>query len=664
MNQSIVLGIGSGRCGTLSLARVLNQQPDAQSSYEEPPLLPWNRTDGERLLRERFARFRRMGKARILGDVASFYLPYIEDAIAVEPDIRIVCLRRPREEVVASFCEWLDQTLPLPTNHWARQPAPGWHHDPNRTRIYPQYETQNREEGIRRYLDEYYQRVEELRRRYPEHIRLFDTYEALNTEGGLRELLTFVGIAPERQVLAVGTHVNRTPPKSTRPRARRSSGHPMDPRRCAILVPFATHIIPACERALRELERRGYDVRRVGGYAAIDQGRNQIATDALMDGYEETMWIDADVEFHPNDVDRLRSHNLPMVGGIYAQKGKRAIASHIVPGTPKMAFGKEGGLVEILYAGAGFLLIRREVYLAVQQRLDLPMCNERFGSPMIPFFHPMLYECEDGHWYLAEDYAFCERVRQCGFKIMADTTIRLWHIGSYGYGWEDAGIERERFDSFTLNFTRGPEPNRAERGDAKPALADFARQHAWPAEKPAVPAVAQQEQISPGAQEVLSLSISQTTRLVVELGSALGGSTRFLADLAPQAAIIAVDRWQASPEQQADTKLSEALPRLFETFLAECWGYRHQIIPVRADQVEGLRRVAEAGLQPEVVHLNSGTARDRVRADLTLVLDLFPRATVGGGNWDCGGTREAVETVARERGLSVETAGSGWQIVR
>ena len=118
------------------------------------------------------------------------------------------------------------------------------------------------------------------------------------------------------------------------------------------------------------------------------------------------------------------------------------LASHIMPGTPKMVFGKEGGLVEILYAGAGFLLIRREVYLTIQERLQLPMCNERFRVPMIPFFHPMLRPCEDAHWYLAEDYAFCERARQSGFKIMADTTIRLWHIGSHAYGWEDAGMDR------------------------------------------------------------------------------------------------------------------------------------------------------------------------------------------------------------------------------
>ena len=55
------------------------------------------------------------------------------------------------------------------------------------------------------------------------------------------------------------------------------------------------------------------------------------------------------------------------------------------------------------------------------------------------------------HWYLPEDYAFCERARQSGFKILADTTIRLWHHGSYGYSWEDAGKNQERYEPFYFN---------------------------------------------------------------------------------------------------------------------------------------------------------------------------------------------------------------------
>jgi hypothetical protein len=43
------------------------------------------------------------------------------------------------------------------------------------------------------------------------------------------------------------------------------------------------------------------------------------------------------------------------------------------------------------------------------------------------------------------------RAHQCGFKVIADTTIRLWHIGSYPYGWEDSGTDRPRTGSFTLH---------------------------------------------------------------------------------------------------------------------------------------------------------------------------------------------------------------------
>ena len=76
--------------------------------------------------------------------------------------------------------------------------------------------------------------------------------------------------------------------------------------RCVVLVPFQGRIVSQCQSALLELERRGYVVRRVEGYSAIDQARNQIASDALADGFQETLWIDSDVGFDPDDVDKIR----------------------------------------------------------------------------------------------------------------------------------------------------------------------------------------------------------------------------------------------------------------------------------------------------------------------------------------------------------------------
>ena len=261
----------------------------------------------------------------------------------------------------------------------------------------------------------------------------------------------------------------------------------LDPRRCVILVPFATYIAPQCERALDELERRGYPVNRVRGYANIDLGRNQIATDVLAAGFQETFWIDADMDFHPDAVDRLRSHNLPISCGIYARRNTQALAAKPLPETTSLSVGQGAGLIEIMYGGTGFMHVRREVYETIQRQLALPVCNAKFARPLVPYFQPLVIPFEppsaqappgaaaekgtvpfsrppgdssvgtDGarklgqspsYWYLADDFSFCERARQCGYKIMADASIRLWHLGEHAYGWEDAGLQWPRYESF------------------------------------------------------------------------------------------------------------------------------------------------------------------------------------------------------------------------
>jgi hypothetical protein len=467
VDRQVILGMGAGECGLLLLSQILSRQPDTRVTHEQLPWLPWERQPNESGIRDRLRQLLATANESRVGDVASFYLPYVEEAIQCHPAVRIICLKRPRDEVVAGFCRTPDQPSGAPVNSQAKGTRPDRSHDPFETQFFPQYGTHDREEGIERYWDEYYTAAEQLQRWYPDNVRVWDS-EILTTEAGLREVLTFAGIPASEQVIPAGQmspHISGSPTDKSREaltHADAAAGREpdsLDRRKCVILVPFSGFIHPECDAALVELERRGYPVRRVGGYAAIDQGRNQMATDALRDGFEETLWIDADIGFHPDAADQLRSHDLPIVSGVYAQKGKRALACHALPETPSITFGQEGGLVELLYAGGGFLLVRREVYRKVQDECRLPVCNERFGQPMIPFFQPLLRPVDGGHWYLAEDYAFCHRARESGFRIFADTSIRLWHIGGYRYGWEDAGIEPRRFNAFTLNLGDPPRPD-------------------------------------------------------------------------------------------------------------------------------------------------------------------------------------------------------------
>lgn len=180
-----------------------------------------------------------------------------------------------------------------------------------------------------------------------------------------------------------------------------------------------------------------------------------MATDALADGFEELMWIDSDIAFPAGAVDRLRAHGLPIVCAVYPKKRQRALACHFRPGTTQVTFGRGGGLVELAYAGMGFMLTRRDVYESIRVHAPLPTCNLRFGRPLVPYFQPMTFDDQGSPWYLAEDYAFCRRARDCGHRVLADTTLRIAHVGTTPFSWEEAGGNPGRYANYTFHLTDG-----------------------------------------------------------------------------------------------------------------------------------------------------------------------------------------------------------------
>ncbi|HUY90514.1 MAG TPA: sulfotransferase [Pirellulales bacterium] len=262
---------------------------------------------------------------------------------------------------------------------------------------------------------------------------------------GDRELAEFTG-----EVEAVAATLGYQPPLGIG--AVRVTDSRVPPNKCGILVPTLGPIEPQCDEALNKLANRGYRVFRMRGHSQIDLGRSQLATEVLAQGCEETLWIDSDVVFEPDDVERLRSHGESVVSAVYPKKGPRALACHVLPGTQEIVFGEGGGLIEILYAATGFLLVKRKVYYDMQHMLGLPSCNQRFGNPVVPYFLPLVKPDGVGQWYLSEDYSFCERARQCGYRIWADTTIRLGHIGKYTYYWEDAGGDFPHYDTYHFHL--------------------------------------------------------------------------------------------------------------------------------------------------------------------------------------------------------------------
>ena len=113
----VVIGLGTGRCGTLSLSLLLNRQLDAKVRHEpeiDQDFFSWDASPEQRRARvSRHYEIFRSWHRPLVGAVHYVYLPYAEEYIAQDPSVKIVVLERPREEVVQS---WLRFTVG--TNHW------------------------------------------------------------------------------------------------------------------------------------------------------------------------------------------------------------------------------------------------------------------------------------------------------------------------------------------------------------------------------------------------------------------------------------------------------------------------------------------------------------------------------------------------------------------
>ena len=237
--------------------------------------------------------------------------------------------------------------------------------------------------------------------------------------------------------------------------------------RSVVLVPHINVIEPECEQALLKLERAGVRVVRRGGSSGVDMARNEMASEALHDGADSILFIDADIGFDPRDALRLLARPEPVVAGIYAKKGRRELASQFADGVDEVDFGDPRGLYPLKYAAAGFLRIRASALRQMIEALGLPPCNTAWGRGHWPFFQPVVVPHEaGGNHYLGEDWAFSHRLGLIGIVPLGDTSIRLWHFGRHAFGWEDAGLDPPpRYRRFSFRLA-GPAPTAGDAGVA------------------------------------------------------------------------------------------------------------------------------------------------------------------------------------------------------
>lgn len=189
-DKIVFIGCGTGRCGTTSLAKLINGCEDTLCKHELRPLLPW--VFNEKLFQDRVKWFL-TSTAGITGDVAYYYLPYLEKLIDVFPHLKILCLERSREAVIDSFM-WKTQWQ----NRWYNHDGTKWAKNPVWDKTFPKYNILDKAEAIGVYWDEYREEIRRIAGRFPENVETL-SIEDLNTIQGQQKIFNLIGIPEKNQ---------------------------------------------------------------------------------------------------------------------------------------------------------------------------------------------------------------------------------------------------------------------------------------------------------------------------------------------------------------------------------------------------------------------------------------------------------------------------------
>lgn len=163
----------------------------------------------------------------------------------------------------------------------------------------------------------------------------------------------------------------------------------------------------------------------------IPRARNKCAQYALDKGYDKLLFIDADMVWKYEDVQRLLKSEHKIVGGTYPLK-MYPIKLNFNP-LPEAKVESLPEEVEVRHLPTGFMLIDRSV-------LETLIDEGAESYTTLDAVTGQTVECHDffpvgvkEERYLSEDWGFCELARSAGFKIYLNTKVILGHIGTHQY---------------------------------------------------------------------------------------------------------------------------------------------------------------------------------------------------------------------------------------
>lgn len=198
-----------------------------------------------------------------------------------------------------------------------------------------------------------------------------------------------------------------------------------------IAVPAMDQVPARFCASLAMLKRTGDSVVGFEISSLIYTARNNLSARAIQLGADYVLWLDSDMVFAPDILERLfadySAGKGDIISGLYFRRVApfKPVLFSAVESTAEGPFTAEpesipDDVFEIAGCGFGCVLMPTGVLMDV---------IGKYGNPFDPI---------NG---MGEDLSFCWRARQCGYKIVCDPAISLGHVANMV-------VDRSFFDSY------------------------------------------------------------------------------------------------------------------------------------------------------------------------------------------------------------------------
>jgi hypothetical protein len=164
----------------------------------------------------------------------------------------------------------------------------------------------------------------------------------------------------------------------------------------------------------------------------IANQRAELCLDAMREKCTHVLFIDSDMRFPHDMIERLLQHDLDIVATncarrrmptgptaqIYKENGERELVYTMPEST---------GLQEVGSVGMGVMLIKANVFAKLAEPwFETPWRHDKRG-------------------YIGEDVFFCKKAREAGFKIWIDHDVskEIGHIGMFEFKHDHTWVMRE-----------------------------------------------------------------------------------------------------------------------------------------------------------------------------------------------------------------------------